>query len=307
MPLHLKRIGERAFFNSQWLEEIIIPEGVEEIANSAFEIDGMKSRALKRLSLPSSLKKIGDWVFFNHQLEELTLPEGLEEIGYNAFQGGGSTMAELTIPASVKKIGAEAFAGNTKLERVEFLSTDLEYIGQHAFKETPWFEGLPNGISALTDNAYLYKYEKMEESELRIPKEVVGIGVSKSYEIGSLDSLYFEDGVYFMVMQKIFSYFSQVDTVRFPSQLTGQLPTVNKVKTFNVPKGIDELPSVKPDNAIEKIYLECSLQHWQELLLGLELPDRSWYTGAAVYEYSSVEPTKSGNYWHYVNGEIVEW
>ena len=63
-----------AFENCTSLEEILIPEGVEEIPERAF----YRCHSLKSIQLPSTLRKIGKEAFaFCIQLEDILLPESV--------------------------------------------------------------------------------------------------------------------------------------------------------------------------------------------------------------------------------------
>lgn len=78
----LVMLGERAFENCTCLEEIMLPEGLEEIPRRAF----YRCHQLKRITLPSTLRKIGEEAFaFCYGLPEFTLPENVAEIGHRAF------------------------------------------------------------------------------------------------------------------------------------------------------------------------------------------------------------------------------
>lgn len=143
LPTTLKKIGYKAFSESK-IEEIDIPHGVTDIAESAFS----SCRELRRVSVPgtvetitkyafeqcpklekvvlgSGVRKIGRLAFApnecyttNTSLRDLELPPTLEEIGYKAFNC--CRMAELVIPESVTKIEPWAFAECRYLQRVEF-------------------------------------------------------------------------------------------------------------------------------------------------------------------------------------------
>ena len=97
-----------------------VPEGVERIATFAF----LKIEVLRDLTLPSSLREIGDMAFFgcsrlggyayDAEADALvgtgfTLPDGLEVIGSDAFSKCGSIAPAIYIPASVKEIEHHAF------------------------------------------------------------------------------------------------------------------------------------------------------------------------------------------------------
>ena len=101
-------------------EAYTVPEGVERIATFAF----LKNGHLRDLTLPSTLKEIGDMAFFDcwrlgsydydAQTDSLmgtgfTLPDGIEKIGSDAFSKCGNISPLLYLPASVKEIGHHAF------------------------------------------------------------------------------------------------------------------------------------------------------------------------------------------------------
>lgn len=62
-------------------DSIIIPENVTEISSSVFSNRGN----LVNVTLPSSLKKIGEYAFSCTGITSVELPEGLTEIGEYAF------------------------------------------------------------------------------------------------------------------------------------------------------------------------------------------------------------------------------
>ena len=97
-----------------------VPEGVERIATFAF----LKNGHIRDLTLPSSLKEIGDMTFFDcwrlggydYDAENdallgtgFTLPDGLERIGSDAFSKCGNISPCLFLPSSLKEIGHHAF------------------------------------------------------------------------------------------------------------------------------------------------------------------------------------------------------
>ena len=101
----LTKIEERSFAHMYGLRtEVVIPEGVTEIGESAFSCSYMPS-----VRLPSTLKKIEKQAFmYAHNLTKITLPDGLETIGDEAFSGCHLKNA-VVLPASIKSIGKKAF------------------------------------------------------------------------------------------------------------------------------------------------------------------------------------------------------
>lgn len=80
---------------SRSIEEVIISEGIEFIRDNAFECAG-SMRDLKKMVLPSSLKKIGSYAFARLGVGELTIPDSVEEIGFGAFFGS-TALKKLTL------------------------------------------------------------------------------------------------------------------------------------------------------------------------------------------------------------------
>ena len=101
----LTKIEKLSFAHMYGLRtEVVIPEGVTEIGESAFSCSYMPS-----VRLPSTLKKIEKQAFmYAHNLTKITLPDGLETIGDEAFSGCHPRNA-VVLPASIKSIGKKAF------------------------------------------------------------------------------------------------------------------------------------------------------------------------------------------------------
>lgn len=116
---------------------IIFPEGVTEI-NSLFggssqpwqKLDEERKN-LRSVSLPSSLRKLGEWAFAGTGLQSVKIPDGIEFIPYYAF-GQCDLQDTLTIPASVLQIYAMAFYDCKMLSAV-VLPENLHEIREDAF------------------------------------------------------------------------------------------------------------------------------------------------------------------------------
>lgn len=100
------------FFDNRVMKHCTIPEGVYEIF-SDIHWASRKPTALETVSLPSTLKTIGEGVFAEcHNLSNITLPEGLTSIGVGAFSDCSFT--KIRIPDSVKTINGYIF-GNSNV------------------------------------------------------------------------------------------------------------------------------------------------------------------------------------------------
>ena len=116
-----------------------VPEGVERIATFAF----LKNEHLRDLSLPESLREIGDMAFFGcgrlgaldyePSLDMLkgtglSLPDGLEQIGSDAFSKCGNLSPGIYIPASVKEIRHHAFFSCGGLKQILLGAADEDAV-----------------------------------------------------------------------------------------------------------------------------------------------------------------------------------
>lgn len=96
---------------------------------------------IKKITLPSSLRRIGDSAFgteslygleYNANITEIILPENLEEIGDYAFSRC-ELLKAVSFPSSLKNIGQNAFAYCKSFTTLTLPST-IETIGTYAFR-----------------------------------------------------------------------------------------------------------------------------------------------------------------------------
>lgn len=90
-----------AFAFHETIEEVEVPEGVEQIGDSAFRV----CRKLRSVTFPSTLRAIGKEAFIDSSLTELFIPAALQSIGADAFVTAGAH--RLVEPPSIAKISAD--------------------------------------------------------------------------------------------------------------------------------------------------------------------------------------------------------
>ena len=102
---NIRKIESKAFQQVN-MTSLTIEEGVESIETQAF----IYCYGLKEVTLPSTLKSIGTYAFFNcNLLTSLVIPEGVESIGAYAFRAC-HWLADVTLPSTLQTIGENAFS-----------------------------------------------------------------------------------------------------------------------------------------------------------------------------------------------------
>jgi len=124
-------------------EEVILPDGITEIGDSAFvdmrmlkrhilECEDYDAPEMAELTIPEGVRKIGYYaIAYCYNLEIVHLPESLAEIESRAFEGC-ENLKEIRIPGNVKELAEFTFFLCSELRKV-ILPEGLLKIGQGAF------------------------------------------------------------------------------------------------------------------------------------------------------------------------------
>lgn len=173
--------------------DLILPEGIERIADYAFEwCDGLESitfpkslvsfgkhsfdccEYLKEISFEEGVKIIGDFCFQNcHSLSEVVLPDSLEIIADYAFSDCYS-LKKIVLPSHLKRLGRGAFSACGDLQSIQ-LSKSIENIEDYTFQGCRSIIGisLPDNIKTIGGNAFegCFRLES-----IKMPREITSIG-----------------------------------------------------------------------------------------------------------------------------------
>ena len=147
LPESLTEIGDCAFYNCVYLEEVAFEE-------------------------KSSLTRIGNSAFYGcTSLQEIRLPDGVSEIGEGAFEDCAA-MTFAGIPGTVKSLYS-AFAGCTNLSQV-ILGEGLEDIGYGTFSYCEKLTRVDLPMSLQRIGEYAFWYSGL--TELTVPAAVTELG-----------------------------------------------------------------------------------------------------------------------------------
>ncbi len=145
IPATVTAIAWWAFRGCTSLSSITIPANVETISSSAFIDSGITAltvaegvtsisgfnecKLLKTITLPSSLKEIGNDAFQNClSLESFTIPEGVEKIGPWAL-ANNPQLTSIVLPASVTTLGYGVFYNCSQLKSLTIPATVTQVDG----------------------------------------------------------------------------------------------------------------------------------------------------------------------------------
>ena len=145
--------------------EVIIEEGVTSIGDSAFS----GCEPLNKVTLPNSLTKIGNKVFFGRKgLKSIVLGDNVTSIGDSAFQYCNG-LTDINFPNSLTHIGEAAFNGASLENNIV----------------------IPNGMTSISKKAF----ESCDMTSVKIPDSVTSIGDYAFSECHNLASVELGKGV----------------------------------------------------------------------------------------------------------------
>lgn len=182
LPETIKSIGNDAFSNSNLLTSVNIPAGVTSIGERAFST----CPKIKSLVFPEGLTELPEYVLYSCRgLRQLTLPSTLKTIKYAALRYCRS-LPNLSLPASLVTIEDLAFGQCSALETIE-LPEGLETIGESAFTGCEELLSIvfPNSVKNFGNNI-CYGCTKLESAT--IPEGLTSIPNYMFYQCSKLTS-----------------------------------------------------------------------------------------------------------------------
>ncbi len=232
LPDTVKKIKSHSFSSSPNLTGINL-KNVEIIDTGAFT----DCSGIKALTLPSSLKDIGERAFSGcTSLEKVAISEGIKEIPMYAFESCIS-LSEFNIPRSLNK------------------------VGYCAFENTKWYNEQPDGFVYIADKI-LYGYKNSSSSdnyENLVIKEgtvsvsplalqnsnTVSISIPKSLTTLEADSLYPRNNTETFTADPENPSFTVSDGILFSKDMKTLIAMPSKYKDtkYTVPKDVEKIES----------------------------------------------------------------
>lgn len=167
-------VADQAYYKSGALEDVVLPEGIEEIGQFSFARSSVTG-----ITLPEGVTDIGYGAFYHcDSLASVELPDTLMNVEPKAFDytawvenfresgeeflvsggvlvayNGNNTFVE--VPGGVRVIGAEVFAGHEEIESVR-IPDSARVIGEAAFEGCTGLRqvNLGEGVEQIKDRAF---------------------------------------------------------------------------------------------------------------------------------------------------------
>ena len=128
IPKVVKSVERHCFCNNEYIENIVISEGLTKIGTHCFS--GCKS--LKSINIPNTVKDISRSAFRDDgQLITIEIPHLVKEIKDNLFDSC-TNLKSVTFGDSVEIISLDAFRNCASLTNI-YLPDSVKYIGSYAF------------------------------------------------------------------------------------------------------------------------------------------------------------------------------
>ena len=263
------------------LKTLILSEGLTYIAPNTFTY----LKQLTDLYLPSTLTRIGDDAFTgcsalkNIHISDLAsfcsiYNEELSLLGSNRdLYLNGTLVTDLVIPNGVISLG-NAFAYYSKLTSV-VMPDSLVNIGYAAFDGCAYLRGVDFGENLFSIGALAFR-NCTRLNNVDIPKSVKSIGEYAFYNCDSLTNIVIPDGITSIALWAFYG---------------------SGLKTIVIPKSVIHIGSFAfSSTAMNRIYYGGAETDWEQV--DIESANNG-LTAVAIYYYSEMQPTGSGNYWHY--------
>ena len=170
------------YLNGELVTNLVIPDGITEIKDYAFE----NGDCISSVTIPNRVTSIGEKAFSDcSNLTSIEIPNSVTSIGTEAFKDCG--LASVEIPGSVASIGQSAFRSCGNLLYVTMLN-GIEAIGDEAFSECINLTSVvfPNSITTIKTNTFWGCYNL---ATVTIPNSVTSIGTGAFQDCSSLASL----------------------------------------------------------------------------------------------------------------------
>lgn len=241
----VKYICEEAFAGCESIEQIILPNTVEEIGFGAFQ-DCVN---LKSITLPEGLYSLHDLAFYGcYSLKNITLPATLKTFCASAFTGVQNITSHS--PQFLVKDGCLFSSDYKKLlyffqdgRKVFSVSEGVECIGCDAFAGSDVrFVSLPSTLKIIEPSAF---HECKSLEQIKLPESLEEIGSAAFYDCSKLSSINIPSNITTLQSQ-VFSGCRSLTDISLSDNIKEiqiRALAFTSLRSFNMPQSLEKLSS----------------------------------------------------------------
>ncbi len=289
IPKSVKSIGPFAFddtkiFKQQKGDLVYIGKWLIKCNNTSITAAKIKSgtlgiadrvfyecRSLKSVTIPKSVKYIGDNAFSGCALKSVTIPKGVKKIGNSAF-AKCTGLTSVVIPKGVTEIGSSAFVSCKNLASVSIPST-VKSIGINAFSDT---KAANSQKGAVYIGKWLVECNNKKITSLKIKCGTRGIADSALSCCESLKSVTIPKGVKY-ICSNAFEECTSLKSVTLPDGVVsveeGAFYSCSSLNSVTIPKSVTYIgsqafgcsPFFSEDCNLKDVYYKGSEEDWEKL------------------------------------------
>ncbi len=248
----VKEIGDQSFFSCYNLKKVSLPEGLEAVGRDAFEWD------IEEINIPGGLKIIGDGAFdFSAVPESLILPENLTEISRSIF-GRNDTLKKIEIGAKVEKIDFSTFADCKNLDEITVNAENKSFAsdGKGAIYNKNMTELLFCANAVMGDFVIPDTVEKIAAGAFKncvnlksitVPAGVISIGENAFMNSGIEKIVFAKESTLAQLPTAVFYGCQNLKEVLLPQSLKiigkGAFDSCEKLTGVEIPSGVEKIES----------------------------------------------------------------
>lgn len=287
-----KFIYDYAFSGCTNLTRIEIPNSVTSIGNYAFRY----CEGLTSITIPNSVTRIGSGAFL--ECNSLTYNEydnacylGNDDNPYLLLvKAKNKDIVNCEINDKTQFIYSEAFRDCSSLTSIT-IPNNVVSIGEYAFCNCSGLTNVTigNRVTSIGHRAFA---NCSSLTGITIPNSVTSLGIEVFSLCGNLVYNEYENAYYlgneinpYIILRKVKS-----------SDITSCM--IGAETKFIYTCAFASCSSLK------EVFYKGTASEWENIVID---SDNSYLTDAKRYYYSESRPVERGNYWHYVDGEIVVW
>ncbi|MEE1366254.1 MAG: leucine-rich repeat protein, partial [Muribaculaceae bacterium] len=292
IPYSVTSIGDKAFYECEYLQSIQIPNGVVSIGNEAFR----DCVALVNIIIPDSINNIGTEAFYNTAWFK-NLDDGAVYIG-NLLYGFKNTQPYRTyeIKDGTTHICNSAFSDCYELYSISIPNTVIS-IGDKAFEDCRGLSSIniPNSVTHIGREAFSYCYNL---KNVGLSNAITNINSYLFYKCTNLTNIVLPSNI-ISIEDCAFSGCSSLTSIEIPNSVTSigsfAFDGCSALENIIVPNTVTEIGSYAfrncsaltnfklPDNLInisDGIFSGCSK------LAHVEIPNSVKSIGSMAFEYT---------------------